>query len=156
MGAWLPKSVLCLRQYTPRLFMADILAGITVGLVALLVSDGLCHRFRHAATGRYVLRYRRRLCDFCFGRVFNTDRRPNWCVRGRDIWNCFKIRDRRIVHVHLVGRNHPARLGRDRFGYGGQVHTPSGGGRLHEWHRRHHCQHSSQGFLWPQDRQGAG
>jgi sulfate permease, SulP family len=35
MGAWLPKSVLCLKSYTSRLFMADLLAGITVGLVAL-------------------------------------------------------------------------------------------------------------------------
>jgi sulfate permease, SulP family len=35
MGTWLPKSVLCLKSYTPRLFMADLLAGITVGLVAL-------------------------------------------------------------------------------------------------------------------------
>jgi sulfate permease, SulP family len=35
MDAWLPKSVLCFKSYTPRLFMADLLAGITVGLVAL-------------------------------------------------------------------------------------------------------------------------
>ena len=35
MGAWLPKSILCFKEYTPRLFMADLLAGITVGLVAL-------------------------------------------------------------------------------------------------------------------------
>src|SRR6202167_4351770 len=35
MGAWLPKSVLCLKSYTSRLFMADLVAGITVGLVAL-------------------------------------------------------------------------------------------------------------------------
>jgi SulP family sulfate permease len=35
MGAWLPKSVLCLKEYTTRLFMADLLAGITIGLVAL-------------------------------------------------------------------------------------------------------------------------
>src|ERR1700675_21507 len=35
MGNWLPKSVLCFKSYTPRLFMADLLAGITVGLVAL-------------------------------------------------------------------------------------------------------------------------
>src|ERR1700690_1467845 len=32
---WLPKSVLCLRSYTWRKFVADMLAGITVGLVAL-------------------------------------------------------------------------------------------------------------------------
>src|SRR6202142_3284067 len=35
MGNWLPKSVVCLKSYTPRLFVADILAGMTVGLVAL-------------------------------------------------------------------------------------------------------------------------
>jgi MFS superfamily sulfate permease-like transporter len=35
MGDWLPKSALCLKDYTPRLFVADLLAGITVGLVAL-------------------------------------------------------------------------------------------------------------------------
>jgi SulP family sulfate permease len=35
MGNWLPKSVLCLRSYTPRLFASDLVAGITVGLVAL-------------------------------------------------------------------------------------------------------------------------
>jgi sulfate permease, SulP family len=35
MNNWLPKSVLCLKSYTPRLFVADLLAGITVGLVAL-------------------------------------------------------------------------------------------------------------------------
>src|SRR6202171_3349474 len=35
MSNWLPKSLLCLKSYTPRLFMADLLAGVTVGLVAL-------------------------------------------------------------------------------------------------------------------------
>jgi sulfate permease, SulP family len=32
---WLPKSVLCLRNYTLQDFLADVPAGITVGLVAL-------------------------------------------------------------------------------------------------------------------------
>ncbi len=32
---WLPKSVLCLRDYNSNKFLRDILAGITVGLVAL-------------------------------------------------------------------------------------------------------------------------
>src|SRR5450755_244456 len=35
MGNWLPKSVLCLKSYTKRLFVADVMAGITVGFVAL-------------------------------------------------------------------------------------------------------------------------
>ncbi|HEV8146894.1 MAG TPA: SulP family inorganic anion transporter [Bryobacteraceae bacterium] len=32
---WLPKLVLCLRLYTWKIFFADLIAGITVGLVAL-------------------------------------------------------------------------------------------------------------------------
>src|SRR6202795_3693556 len=32
---WLPKLVLCLRQYNLRLFANDVIAGLTVGLVAL-------------------------------------------------------------------------------------------------------------------------
>ena len=32
---WLPKSVLCLRHYTAQKFLRDVIAGITVGLVAL-------------------------------------------------------------------------------------------------------------------------
>src|SRR3954453_8842055 len=32
---WLPKSVLCLREYNRTKFLRDLLAGITVGLVAL-------------------------------------------------------------------------------------------------------------------------
>ena len=35
LSEWLPKSVLCLRSYTRQKFFADLLAGITVGLVAL-------------------------------------------------------------------------------------------------------------------------
>src|SRR5271156_6710382 len=32
---WLPKSVLCLREYDGRKLVSDVVAGITVGLVAL-------------------------------------------------------------------------------------------------------------------------
>ena len=32
---WLPKSVLCLRDYNVSKFLRDLIAGITVGLVAL-------------------------------------------------------------------------------------------------------------------------
>jgi SulP family sulfate permease len=35
MKRFLPKSILCLRGYTLRTFLADLVAGITVGLVAL-------------------------------------------------------------------------------------------------------------------------
>ncbi len=32
---WLPKSVLCLRDYSFQKFLRDVIAGVTVGLVAL-------------------------------------------------------------------------------------------------------------------------
>src|SRR5262245_36979518 len=32
---FVPKSLLCLRDYSPRKFLADLVAGVTVGLVAL-------------------------------------------------------------------------------------------------------------------------
>src|SRR5438477_2227271 len=34
-GRWLPKSVICLRDYTAQKFLHDLIAGVTVGLVAL-------------------------------------------------------------------------------------------------------------------------
>src|ERR1700686_1252774 len=34
-GRWLPKSVLCLRDYNRHKFLLDLIAGVTVGLVAL-------------------------------------------------------------------------------------------------------------------------
>src|SRR6185503_16809403 len=35
MNPWLPRSILCLRDYDRHKFLADLVAGITVGLVAL-------------------------------------------------------------------------------------------------------------------------
>jgi len=32
---WLPASVLCLRDYSLNKFLRDLIAGVTVGLVAL-------------------------------------------------------------------------------------------------------------------------
>lgn len=37
---WLPKSVLCLNNYAKRLFLADLVSGVTVGLVALPLAMG--------------------------------------------------------------------------------------------------------------------
>ena len=35
MNPWLPKSIECLRDYDRKKFAADLIAGVTVGLVAL-------------------------------------------------------------------------------------------------------------------------
>ena len=48
--AFLPKSVVCFKGYTAQKFFADLIAGITVGLVALplamafAISSGLSRR----------------------------------------------------------------------------------------------------------------
>src|ERR1039457_4754191 len=38
---WLPKSILCLRDYSLNKFLRDLVAGITVGLVALPLAMGV-------------------------------------------------------------------------------------------------------------------
>jgi hypothetical protein len=38
--AWLPKSVVLLREYTFEQFVADLIAGVTVGLLALPLAMG--------------------------------------------------------------------------------------------------------------------
>src|SRR5580704_9756367 len=35
LDAWLPKLALCMRQYSWQYFLKDLIAGLTVGLVAL-------------------------------------------------------------------------------------------------------------------------
>src|SRR3954468_23306750 len=35
MNPWLPRSLVCLRGYDSRKFLSDLIAGVTVGLVAL-------------------------------------------------------------------------------------------------------------------------
>ena len=63
MGDWLPKSVLCLRSYTKRMFVADLLAGITVGLVALplamafAIASGVPHKQVYTAPSSRALRF---------------------------------------------------------------------------------------------------
>src|SRR5205823_12504216 len=39
---WLPKSVLCLRNYNFQKFIKDVIAGVTVGLVALPLAMAFC------------------------------------------------------------------------------------------------------------------
>ena len=52
---WRPRSVECLRGYTPRQFTHDLIAGLTVGLVALPLAMAFGDRLRrHAAGGLYT------------------------------------------------------------------------------------------------------
>ncbi len=35
MNSWVPRSIVCLRSYDRHQFLSDLIAGVTVGLVAL-------------------------------------------------------------------------------------------------------------------------
>ena len=79
---WLPKSIICLRDYSFDKFLKDIVAGITVGLVALplamafAIASGLTPQagiYCAVVTGFLDLRVRR---------VENSDWRTDWRVRG--------------------------------------------------------------------------
>ena len=50
--AALPKSLIVLKRYSARALTADLIAGITVGLVASAARDGVRHLVRRAAAGR--------------------------------------------------------------------------------------------------------
>jgi Sulfate permease family len=121
---WPPKSVLCLRDYSLNKFLHDLVAGVTVGLVALplamafAIASGLTPQagiYCALVTGLVIS---------ALGRVQDADRRAD----GR--FRCGDCRDRCrawrgwVVHVHGDGW-HPARDSRrDGHGQGGEIHSP--------------------------------
>ena len=78
---WLPKLVLCMRQYTWRIFFKDLIAGLTVGLVALPLAMAFGIASGRDAAGRHLHGDRRRISDFGARRIAHPDRRPDRRVR---------------------------------------------------------------------------
>lgn len=156
MGDWLPRSVVCLKTYTRRMFVGDLLAGVTVGLVAL----PLAMAFAIASgvppqTGLYCAI----VAGFTISALGGSTTQiggPNRCLRCCCFRNCGKARRRRIVRVYVDRRNSSADPGRNRIVHSGKVHTTPGGGQFYEWNCSHYCQHANQGLLWFQNRRGPG
>ena len=69
MNTWLPKSVLCLKSYTKRLFLSDLLSGVTVGLVALPLAMAFAIASGVPPEAGLLLRDRRGFCDFGSRRI---------------------------------------------------------------------------------------
>ena len=80
---WLPKSVLCLRDYNRHKFLLDLIAGITVGLVALPLAMAFCYRLGPHAASRHLLRHRHRIPHLLARRLQNANRRPHRRIRRR-------------------------------------------------------------------------
>ena len=155
MNDWLPKSMLCLKSYTKRMFVGDLLAGVTVGLVALPLAMAFAIASGVPPQTGSVLRDCRGLRHLRAGRVFHPDWRADRRIRRRGLWHCRETRHGRTVHVHAAGWSAAADPGRDGFRYGGKVHTAAGSRGFHQRHCRHHRQHPDQGFLWTENRQGS-
>ncbi len=156
MEQWLPKSVLCLRHYTLQDFLADLPAGITVGLVALplamafAIASGLSPQsgiYCAVVTGFLIS---------ALGGSQGANRRPDWRVRRRCRRHCRQARGRWPVHVHHDGRRAAVRHGSNRTGRGREVHSASRSAGLHQWHRDPDRQHAGQGLLRAPHRERAG
>ncbi len=131
-GNWLPKSVLCLKSYTGRMFVADVVCRHHGRTSRAPFGDGIRDCVWSSPASRLLLRDRRGLYGFRFRRIFNTDWRPNRGVCSGCIWDCRKVRCRRPLHVHLAGRGFSAVPGSNGVGHGGQVHTAPGCRRFHK------------------------
>ena len=78
---WTPKLVLALRSYTARDFVSDVIAGLTVGLVALplAMAFGIASGVTPQA-GSYTAVVAG-VSDLGAGRFAHADRRPDRSVR---------------------------------------------------------------------------
>lgn len=63
-----PKLVSCLKNYSKETFMADLMAGIIVGIVALPLAIAFGYRLGSIARKRYYHRYHRRIYHLPNGR----------------------------------------------------------------------------------------
>ncbi len=151
---WLPKSVICLREYSLNKFLKDVVAGITVGLVALplamafAIASGLTPQ-----AGIY--------CAVVTGFLISALGGSKTQIGGPT--GAFVVVVAGIVAMHGIDGLFMCTvmagvmlviLGADRHGNGGEVHSAAGRHRIHQRHRRAHRQHADQGFLRPASGQG--
>ena len=80
---WLPKSVICLREYSLNKFLQDVIAGITVGLVALPLAMAFAIASGLTPQAGHLLRGGDGLSDLRTGRIEDSDWRAHRRVRSR-------------------------------------------------------------------------
>jgi hypothetical protein len=153
---WLPKSVLCLRDYDRHKFLLDLIAGVTVGLVALplamtfAIASGLTPQ-----AGIY--------CAIVTGFLISALGGSKMQIGGPT--GAFVVVVAGIVAVHGVdglfmctvmagvfARDH----GRDWAGDGSEVHPTAGGDWIYEWDCGVDRQYADQRFLRAASGKGSG
>ena len=153
---WAPKSFLVLRQYSWHQFAADLLAGVTVGLVALPLA--MAFAIASGVPPQLGL-YCAVIAGFLISALGGSSTQIGGPT-GAFVVVVFGIVTRYgiegLVSVHLDGGHFPGGAGRDGAGVGGEIYSAAGGGGLHQRNRGDHCQHADQGFFWLEDRACAG
>ena len=153
---WLPKSVLCLRDYDRHKFLLDLIAGVTVGLVALplamafAIASGLTPQ-----AGIY--------CAIVTGFLISALGGSKTQIGGPT--GAFVVvvagivavhGDRRPVHVHRDGGRAARHHGRHGPGHGSEIYSAAGRDRIHQRHCGADRQHADQRFLRTASRQSSG
>ena len=112
--AWLPKSVLLLRGYTFDKFVADSIAGVTVGLVALPLAMAFAIASGVAPQAGFY-------CAIVAGFLISALGGSNTQIGGpTGAFVVVVMRDRRavrpgrLVHVHADGGRAAGHVGRHR------------------------------------------
>ena len=90
---WTPKSFLVLRNYSWHQFAADLLAGVTVGLVALPLAMAFAIASGVPPQLGLVLRDHCGISDFGAGRFVHADWRTDRGFRGGGVRNRLEVRD---------------------------------------------------------------
>ena len=150
----LPKLVDALRRgYSFEAFLNDLVAGVTVGLVALPLAMAFA-----IASG--VPPQNGLYCAVVAGFIISALGGSSTQIGGPT--GAFvvvvagiveRLRPRRAVHVHADGRRHPHSSRGHRSWHGGQVHSAFRGDRVHERHRRPDREYADSRLLWPAGRQ---
>jgi len=132
-----PNRFRCLKDYNARKFAADVVAGVTVGLVALPLAMAFAIASVRPAAGRALHCDHCRLSDFCVGEGPPLRSADLPGVRSIVVvyGNCRETRAGRPVHVHVDG----GRAACDSWNYRarkrGEIHSSACGSRFHKWNR---------------------
>ena len=139
---WLPESVRCLRSYSRQDFGADLLAGLTVGLVALplAMAFGIASGVTPQA-GLYTAIVAGGLISALGGsRMQIGGPTGAFVVIVAGIVAKFGVAG--LALVTLMAGAMLVDHGTDGAWGGGQIHPPARDNRVHEWHRPVDCLHS--------------
>lgn len=140
---WLPRSILCLRNYTLQQLTHDLVSGITAGLVALPlamafgIAPGVTPQagLYTAVVGGFLIS--------ALGGSHTQIRWPDGCVCGHccQIWRIRSLSCDPHCRSPVDSNRHHRPRG------GGQVHSEARNHWLHQWYCAVNCIHPDKDFL---------